>query len=386
MQGLNDLLHALSGGGRPGAVFQDGVAAVYQLVGRQIVEKLLHADEHAHIIGGGGQNDVAVLKGVGHNAAEGDHRGVAHGDGNTLLRQTAGQNIGSALRVAINGGVGNKHAPDLRLISAPQQMLMKNVVQILAPHEAVKGQEHGNVQLCRLIQHRLHLGAVLTHDVAVVAAALVQAVPVKVHLVGKEVAIESAEAAEGVRRQQELVRTVVGHHHLGPMDHGRRHKLQRMAAGAEGVSLLAHADAVVVDMTEELADHGLGHSGAEDLHIREAQHHVLQLGGVVRLHVVDHDVVQGAAIQGVVQIFPELVDHLGIHRVKQDGLFVQKQITVIGNALRHAEHALEHRQTAAVGSDPGVIIIDFANTIHTGSLPVYFFVIILQKILIDKGR
>ena len=107
---------------------------------------------------------------------------------------------------------------------------------------------------------------------------------------------------------------------------------------------------------------------------------------MVRLHVVDHDIVQGAAIQGVVQIFPELVDHLGIHRVKQDGLFIQKQITVIGNALRHAEHALEHRQAAAVGSDPGVIIIDFANTIHTGSLPVYFFVIILQKILIDKGR
>ena len=323
---------------------------------------------------------MAVLERGGENIGRRGHGGVEHLHPYPLLRQAAGQNVGGALRVAVNGGVGDHHAAHLRLIAAPKVVLAQNIRQILAPHEAVEGQEHGDVQRRSLLQHRLHLGAVLAHDIRVIAAALVQIVAVKVHLVGKEAAVQRAEAAEGVRRQQEFVRLVIGHHHLRPVDHRRHDELQGVAAGAEGVALLADADAIVIGMAEKLADHGLGHGGAKDLHMGEAQHQILQLGGVVRLHVVHHDVVQGAAIQGVVQIFPELADHLGVHRVKQDGLFVQKQVAVVRHAVWHAEDSLKHGQTPAVGADPCVILVDFSDAVHIVSSRCFKLFLLYCKI------
>ena len=148
------------------------------------------------------------------------------------------------------------------------------------------------------------------------------------------------------------------------MDHGRHDELQGVAAGAEGVALLADADAIIIGVAEELADHGLGHGGAEDLHMGEAQHQILQLGGVVRLHVVHHNVVQRPAVQRVQQILTKLADHLGVHRVKQDGLFVQEQVAVVRHAVWHAEDSLKHGQTPAVGADPCVILVDFSDAVH----------------------
>ena len=49
-------------------------------------------------------------------------------------------------------------------------------------------------------QHRLYLRAVFAHDIGVVAPGLVQIIPVEVHLIGKQPAIQGPEAAEGIRR------------------------------------------------------------------------------------------------------------------------------------------------------------------------------------------
>ena len=336
-------------------------------MGGNVPQQLIHGDEHPGVIGGRGKHQVAIPKCRRQNVRRWGHGGVKHLHLYPLLRQAAGQDIGRALRVAVDGGVGDHHAPHLRLIPAPQVVLAENIAQVPAPYKAVQRQDHPDLQPRRLLQHRLHLGTVFAHDVGVVPAALVQIIPVKIHLVGKEPAVQRAEAAEGIRRQQQLVGPVVGHHHLGPVDHGGHDKLQGVPSGAEGIPLLAHMDAVVIGMAEELTDHGLGHGGTQDLHLREPQHQVLQLGGVIGFHMVHHDVVQGTAIQAVVQVFPELPDHLGVHRVKEHGFFIQQQVAVVGNALRHAEYALKHRQAPAVRADPGVVLIHFSDTVHIAS-------------------
>ena len=146
-----------------------------------------------------------------------------------------------------------------------------------------------------------------------------------------------------------------------------------MPSCAEGIPLLTHMDAVIIGVAEELADHGLGHCGTQDLHLRETQHQVLQLGGVIGLHMVYHDIVQRPPAQRVQQVFPELPDHLGIHRVKEHGFFIQQQVAVIGNALRHTEYALKHRQASAVRADPGVVLIHFSDTVHIASSHFWIF-------------
>ena len=71
-----------------------------------------------------------------------------------------------------------------------------------------------------LFQQQLDVGAVLAHDVGEIAAGLVEPVPVKVHLVGKELAVQGDEGAEGVGGEEHPVGGVEGDHGLGPVDHG----------------------------------------------------------------------------------------------------------------------------------------------------------------------
>ena len=249
---------------------------------------------------------------------------------------------------------------------------MQEIPQLLPPHKAVEGQQHGDVQLRRLLQHRLYLRAVFAHDVGVVAPGLVQIVPVEVHFIGKQPAIQGPEAAEGIRRQQQTIRLVVSHQYLRPVDHGGRNKAQRVPPGAEGIPLLHHMDALLKAGAEELGHHGLGHSAAIDLYLWEAQHQLLQLRRVIRLHVVYHHAVQRPPLQRMEEIFPEGAAHRRIRRVKQYGLFVPQQIAVEGDACRYVEHALKHGQPPPVGTHPCVIVIDPSRAVH-GNAPFSWY-------------
>ena len=106
-------------------------------MGRNVVEQLLHGDEDAHVVGGGGEHQMAVLERGGHDVGRRRHRCIEHLHPDTLFRQTAGQHVGSVLRAAVHRGVGDHHAPYLRLIPAPQVVLTQQIAQLLPPHKAV---------------------------------------------------------------------------------------------------------------------------------------------------------------------------------------------------------------------------------------------------------
>ena len=228
----------------------------------------------------------------------------------------------------------------------------------------MQGQQHLNVQSPGLFQHRLDLCAVLAHNIGVIPPGLVQIVPVEVHLVGEQRAVQGAEGAEGVRRQQQLVRLVIGHQHLRPVDHRRGHKVQGVPPGAEGVPLLHHADAPLVPGAEELGQHILGGGGAHHGGLRVPHQQVPDIGGVVRLHVLHHQVIQGPAIEPVGHVFQKYPAHGGIGGVKQHRFPVGQQIAVEGYAPGHVIDPLEHSQTASVGPHPGIIVIDLSCAEH----------------------
>ena len=57
----------------------------------------------------------------------------------------------------------------------------------------MEGTDHLDLHPGGPLQQGLDLGTVLAHDVGVVAAGIVQPVPLKVHLIGKDVAVQGAE-------------------------------------------------------------------------------------------------------------------------------------------------------------------------------------------------
>ena len=258
-----------------------------------------------------------------------------------LLGQTAGQDVSCILRVTVNRAAEDRHAPVLRSIGAPLLVLVDKPANILPPDGTMKRTDVRNIQAGRLFQQRLYLGAVFAHDVGIIPPGIIQPVPLKVHLVGIQVAVQRAEGTESVGREQNPIGGIVGCHGLGPVDHGRHDKGERVPSGGQGIPLFHRHSAAGQVQIKELADHGDGLGVAHHLGLGIPAQDLSQGGAVVRLHVVHYHIVQVPSMQTVFQVFQETVPHRFVRCIQQNGLFVQHQIGVIGDSPGNRIHILK---------------------------------------------
>ena len=80
--------------------------------------------------------------------------------------------------------------------------------------------------------------------------------------------------------------------------------------------------------------------------------------------MLDHQVIELPAAQGMLQIFKKRLCDSLVYRVEKNRLFVRQQVGVIGYAVRYGIDALEHRQPAVIRADPCQIIRYFSCAIH----------------------
>ena len=202
------------------------------------MQQILHRHEHAVVIGRRRKDKVAASECRRENMVCGDDRGVKHTHRHSALAELCGEDVRSVLRVAVHRCIRQHDALFLRCIAAPELVLLKIRPEILAPHEAVQRADIGDLQRRGLLQHRLHLHAVLADDVGVIAPRFIKELGHEVAFVRKELAVERTEGAERVRREKYLIRQVVGHHYLRPVHHRRHDEGQLVAACLKGVALL----------------------------------------------------------------------------------------------------------------------------------------------------
>ena len=215
-------------------------------------------------------------------------------------------------------------------------------------------------------QDILHLLAVLADDVAVIASCIREPVLLKVHLVGKEIAVKRAEAAEGIRGKQRAGNRVIGHHDLGPVDHRRHDKGQRMPADVQGVAFPNQNAAVGNIAGKKLVQDQRGRQRADHLGVRIAHQHLGNGGAVVRLHVVHNEIVQISPVQHRREVFKELTGHRAVHRVHQNRLFVQDHIGVVRHAAWDGIHVLKQLDTAVAHADVGNVVRHHAAAADPG--------------------
>ena len=227
--------------------------------------------------------------------------------------------------------------------------------------------EHLNVKPCGLFQYGLYLHAVFADDICIVAAGLVKPVPVKVDLVIENIAVQGFECSESVRAEEDLIRLVVGHHDFRPVHHGRHHKMQGVFSGAECVAFFYNDLFLFQVKAEELVDHREGFGVADDLHFRVAQRQFIDHGAVVRLHVVDDQVVKRSAVQDSLYIFQELASYGVICGIKKNGFLVHQQIGVVGHSVRERENIFEQFDPAVACAHPVQIFCDFSVAVHIKS-------------------
>ena len=314
---------------------------------------------------------MAGAEGLGH-----DHRGmrlghVVHLDVlHARIAQTGRQRVRSVLGIAVDGAVGDHHALVFGGVAAPALIFFDEPADILAPDGAVQRANRLDLQPRGLFEQLLHLRAVFAHDVGVIAARVVQPFGFKVHLVGEEIAAQRAKRAERVRREENVVDRIVGHHGLGPVDHGGHDEGQRVAAGIERVHLLHQHGAAVHVEIEELVDHLERLGVADDLHLGMAAHNLAHCGAVIRLHVIDDQIVERTAVKDVLEVLEELIGYAPVDGIQQHGLFIQQHIGVIGHAARDGEYVFKQRQTAVAAAHPVKIILNLLHAIHSSRPPV----------------
>ena len=129
---------------------------------------------------------------------------------------------------------------------------------------------------------------------------------------------------------------------------------------------------------KELTDHSLRFGIADKDGIRPAAQNFRNGGGMIRLHMLNNQIIQLTSGQRMLQIFKEDAADGLVHRIKENGCIVQKKIRIIGNTIRDGINALEHGKPAVIAADPDEVFCDLFGAIHgiTSSVVLYISIIL----------
>ena len=235
--------------------------------------------------------------------------------------------------MAVNSGIGDHHALGFGLIGRPCAVLLQVMAQIARKHRAVQRADGADLQLSSLGQCFLHLQAVFAHNAKVIPARLT--VPLVVF------GIQCAEFAESIGAEQHLVGSIIGKHHLGPVNERCKHKLQGVPAQSQGFPIGYFFFAALQRQCIKILQHGEGARIGNHCCLRIFAHKCGNACRMVRLHVLHDQIVRCAALQSSLQVLQPLLYKVSVYGIHNRNLIVQDHIRIVRHALGHNVLALK---------------------------------------------
>ena len=207
------------------------------VTGGKAFEQILHHGEEPAVVRRGTDGQRTVAEDVGQYERGLRHAEIMNDDFALTGRcGTLGHGLGHALGMAVHRPIADDEAR-LRFARRKAVVHAQCPGDFVHPHRAVRGTNHLDVQRGELFQPRLHRCAELAEDGGVVAFHFGPVVG-SVHLRVDHVAIERTEATEGIAREEDMLRFVVGHHRFGPMEHRSEVETQLVVSQVEGTAFL----------------------------------------------------------------------------------------------------------------------------------------------------
>lgn len=280
------------------------------------------------------------------------------------LMQQRGENLGGVGRVAVHGGISDHDALFFGFVFAPFVVFVDEPAEIASPDRSVQRAKHFDVDGAGFGENGLNLRSVLANDVGEVTSGIGQPVALKVDFVVEEHAVQSAEGAESIGREEHAIGRVKGHHDLRPVNHGGVDKEQIVFAEREGVKFVDNLFFRIAKVKLELIHHLEGLLGGDNGGFRMGLMHQADGGAVIRLHMVDDDVIEWTAGKGLFNIVQVLIAIIPVDGIEDRGFFVQQHVGVVGHAAGDGENVFEKGGAVVIGTDPVEIVTDFANVIH----------------------
>lgn len=308
---------------------------------------------------------MAETEGLGNELRHMGVGDVVNGDiVHAALMQQRSKNLGGVGRVPVHGGIGDHDALFFGFVFAPFVVFVDEPAEIASPDRSVQRAKHFDVNGTGFGENGLNLRSVLANNIGEVTSGIGQPVALKVDFVVEEHAVQSAEGAESIGREEHAIGRVKGHHDLRPVNHGSIDKEQIVFAEREGVKFVDDLFFRIAKVKLELIHHLESLFGGDNGGFRMGLMHQADGGAVIRLHMVDDDVIEWTASKSLFNIVQVLIAIIPVDGIEDRGFFVQQHVGVVGHAAGDGENVFEKGGAVVIGTDPVEIVTDFANVIH----------------------
>ena len=216
------------------------------------------------------------------------------------------------------------------------------------------GENHADFQPCQSLHCLLGLHAIRHQDIGVVFLCLMHNLG-KVHLVSKTLS-SCQMLAKAVIGEQNLLLRAVSHHAVRPVQHRGSHKGQGALADGQGIpSLDSHIILLPIAAGQPLQPIRVA---GDNLGVRALLGHKRNTAGMVRLHMIGHDIINLGRVHNIADAPQHLQAERSLHRINQRNLLIHNKISIIcRTTLRaiavEAAHGVIHR------TNPVNILLNF---------------------------
>ncbi len=182
-----------------------------------------------------------------------------------------------------------------------------------------------NVQRGGLFQHGLDGHSEFPHNIKVVSCGLV---------VPGLLRIQRTKFSESVGAEQNFIKTVIGEHDLGPVNHGSHHKGKLVFPQRKGIAFLYRESITEIQVKikrQHLKGFGVADHCGGGVFFKESLH----TGSVVRLHMGNHQIIRAFAAKSLFQIFQIRILFSSVNRVHYRNFIIENHIRIISDAVRN---------------------------------------------------
>ena len=335
---------------------------IFQRLVLEHPDELIHRRKEFGVIGGAAQDEPPIAPSIANEIGDVRTRDVVDTDAlDILFGQPACDRLHHALGVAVHRAIDDRDTA-LGFVPTPTRIAFDDAGRILAPDGPVRGRDDPDVDAGEFRNSALDHGAVFPDDIGEVAQDLVFEIS-DVNFIVEDTAVERAEAAEGIAGEEDAIGRIIGHHRLGPMHHGREMKTQLMLAQIERIAIVD--DVNILRDAVEFFEKTDGLLVADDREVRKVIEQQAHRTGVIRLHVVDDEIVDRTLSQRLQDLHAKVIEGGVLDRIDERDLVVADDGAVVGDAARQGPQTLEEVGIAIVDADPKDRVGDRYRPVHS---------------------
>src|SRR4030042_1665726 len=255
-------------------------------------------------------------------------------DGNTFTRQSLNEVGDHAAGAAVHGDVGYDN--DVAgLIKSPHVIGINDELRFIV-HGALAGSDNIYFIILNFIKVLLNLEAEGHHDFRPVAFGgfiFLPDIP-HIHIRGSDMGTKK------VAGEKNFIFPEVGQHSLRPVHPGGMDKLQSTVAQRNSLFIFDGLEPILGDQ-KAVDEHIFAPGGADSFSFRVLSQHLADAAGMVRLGVVEDNVVDTLDTE-LVEVIEQHILHRGVNSINEGGLFTAlNQVGIIAGAIREGNKGVE---------------------------------------------